>query len=576
MKKILKFNKVWALLAVLLTLSACDEFLDRPTEDTYSIDGFYQTDEQCFQAVNILYNSPWYDFQRGWFKIGDVLAGNMYYNNLSEEFITINMTSANVDMANASNSLWLVNGHANAIIENIANKSGSGVSATTKNTVTGEAMLWKALAYFYLVRCWGAVPIIHNNSATLGTGNSNSLYKNRVEDVYEYTIRTIKKAASLLPAENESGRLNKFSAYGLLSKVYLTYSGWGQKGSRNEALLDSAKKYAGYVISNYSGTLLPVYENLFRGSYNINSECLISWRWVASDQWTSQNTLESDLALEPAFSGITDTWGTYSGPTIDLQRLFGEDPTSLIRKNNDSRRKATMMMYGDYYPYWWRDKGGFTATWVNGDGNVAGATFGSITGANCVKHIVGNNADHNAECGVDLQRMANNLATHLLRLADVYLIYAEASLGNKASLSASEDAEALRVYNAVCARAIANWVDVDEITFKDVFDQRRKELACEAESWYDYVRLSYYAPSLAMQWINAQERGGYDAATEGSLIGYYAGINTKAQMDAKFFSRKLHVTDSTNFTLPFPDVDLALNPNLMEAPVPFDFGSIDY
>jgi len=33
------------------------------------------------------------------------------------------------------------------------------------------------MAYFYLVRTFGAVPIIHNNSTTIAEGNYNNLYK---------------------------------------------------------------------------------------------------------------------------------------------------------------------------------------------------------------------------------------------------------------------------------------------------------------------------------------------------------------------------------------------------------------
>ena len=43
---------------MLLLLSGCEDFLNRPTEDNYTVDSFYQTDEQCFQAVNPVYNSP--------------------------------------------------------------------------------------------------------------------------------------------------------------------------------------------------------------------------------------------------------------------------------------------------------------------------------------------------------------------------------------------------------------------------------------------------------------------------------------------------------------------------------------
>lgn len=559
------YNKIWAMVAVLFFASACEDFLDRPTEDSYSIDGFYQTNEQCFQAANILYNSPWYDFQRGFIWIGDQLAGNIYTgsDNMYQNF---NLSSTNEDLTNASNSLWLVNGHANAVIENIASKSGAGVSALTKNTVTGEAMTMKALAYFYLVRIWGEIPIIHSNSGTLGAGNANSLKKNRTEDVYEYIERTLIKAIELLPEENATGRIHKYSAAGLLAKVYLTRSGLNQSGSRDQAYLDKAKEYAKMVIDEYSGQLEPVYSNLFRLSQNMNSENLISWRWTISDQWTSQNSIQSDVALSN-FTGMADTWGSWRGLTIDLQRLFNEDPRNEERMNNDTRRKATMMMRGDHYPYFWRHVGGFTATF-NSDNNVAGAEFGVGTGANMVKHIVGHvEGDHKAENGRNGDRMASDLATHILRLADVYLIYAEAILGNNPSTS---DAQALTYYNKVRVRANANAPEITSFNFEDIFKERRRELACEGDNWYDFVRLSYYNPSLAIQWINNQERGSYDGIND-----YFLGRVPSSEVTLNSFKVTITVD---KFKLPFPEVDLAINPNLRPnvEPVPFDFTSIPY
>jgi hypothetical protein len=564
MENILNFRKILALATIVLVTGACEEFLNRPTEDSYTVDSFYKTDEQCFEAANVLYNAPWYDFQRGWVKIGDVMAGNIYYStdDVYQAFI---LTSSNSQLADASNSLWLVNGHCNAVIENIASKAGPDVSQTTKNTVTGEAMVWKAMAYFYLARCWGAVPIIHSNSEIIGAGTATQLKRNRVEDVYEYIVRTLDKAITLLPAVNRPGRINKYSAYALLSKVYLTRSGLGQTGSRKQEDLDKAKEYAAKVINESGVTLEPVYSNLFRISTgNRNPEALLSWQWVASDQWTSQNTEQSDLALNN-FTGLADSWGTWAGPTIDLQRLYGDTASNKIRANSDVRRKATMMMYSDYYPYFWRDKGGFTATWDDAN-NVAGATFGCGTGANCVKHIVGNTEDHKAEYGSASLRMATSLSTHLIRLADVYLIYAEAVLGNQASTS---DPEALRLFNLVRHRAIANAPNETSLTFIKIFNERRLELACEGDNWYDLVRLHYYNPTLAKQLINKQERGTYN-----NLKAFYRDEVPQSSVTLNTF--KVNLTDDSKFFLPFPDVDISMNKHLLEDPVEFDFSTIGY
>src|SRR5690606_10595946 len=117
---------------MLLLLSGCEDFLNRPTEDNYTVDSFYQTDEQCFQAVNPVYNSPWYDFQRGFFKVGEVLSGNYYWG--SSPYLTFTINSTDEDLTNMSASLWSVNAYCNSTLESIDMKSGPGVSEYAKRS----------------------------------------------------------------------------------------------------------------------------------------------------------------------------------------------------------------------------------------------------------------------------------------------------------------------------------------------------------------------------------------------------------------------------------------------------------
>lgn len=564
--------KYLAIAAVLITgFSSCEDFLNRPTEDSYTIDSFYQTDEQCFQSVNPLYNSPWYDFQRGFVKIGDVLSGNIFYgtDNAYQSFV---LKSSDTDLKNASASLWSVNAYCNGIIENIEAKSGPNVSETTKKTVKGEALTWKAMTYFYLVRCFGAVPIIHNNSEIISSNQSNSLYRNKIEDVYTYIVKTLEKAIELLPEQNAEGRIDKYCAYGLLAKVYLTKSGYGRasSGDRNTDDLAKAAEYARLVIKQSGRSLMPVYSDIFRLKNNTCEESLIAWRWTVGTHWTCQNTFQSDLAMA-GWSEFGDTWGSWVSPTVDLQNLFGEDAKNkTTRFNVDDRRKATMMMMTDHYDYFWADRGGFTFDWDGSkktapNGDTYQLTYGAPTGANCVKHIVGDNQDHKDGSGLDMQRMQTSLATHLLRLADVYLIYAEAVLGNSASTSNSA---ALEAFNAVRSRSIKNATPKTSITFDDIFNERRMELACEGDFWYDFVRLSYYKPNEAKARLAAQERGSWN-----NLDAYYKGEADKSTVTLG--SWKV-AASNIFFELPFPDTDQTANPNLSKEPVSFDFSSIGY
>ncbi|NMB06079.1 MAG: RagB/SusD family nutrient uptake outer membrane protein [Bacteroidales bacterium] len=546
---------------MLLLLSGCEDFLNRPTEDNYTVDSFYQTDEQCFQAVNPVYNSPWYDFQRGFFKVGEVLSGNYYWG--SSPYLTFTINSTDEDLTNMSASLWSVNAYCNGIIENIDMKAGPGVSEYAKNTVKGEALVWKAMTYFYLVRTFGAVPIIHNNSAMISAGDYNQIFKATIPNVYDYIIMTLEKAIEWLPESNDPGRIDRYSAYGLLAKVYLTKAGYGMSGSRNQDDLDKAAEYAGKVIDESGRNLLPVYSDVFRLKNNYSEESLLAWHWVVSNQWTSQNSLQSDLGIQ----GIDEygaTWGGYGGPSVDLQDAFGENALSLTRNNVDTRRKATMMMYGDMYDYFWVDKGGLDYTAFA----VDSMEYQSPVGANEVKHIVGNDNDHQIGIGHAMARMATSLSTHLLRLSDVYLIYAEAVLGNSASTS---DAKALKAFNDVRGRSVQGYEAKTSITWQDIWKERRLELACEGDRWYDYVRWHYYEPAKAIAEIKAQRRNQYIGLGQYYTTGLLDTENTYYDTGAA----APNVTDA-HFQLPFPDTDLTMNPNLLLDPVEFDLSTIQY
>jgi len=565
----MKLDKIKRYLFAFLVLgavSSCEDFLERPAEDSYTIDSFFQNDEQVFQSVNSIYNSPWYDFQRGFMKIGDVMAGNLVFS-IDDGYTNFTLNSSDADLANASASLWSVNAYCNGVIQNVDMKSGPAVTQEVKNTVKGEAMVWKAMAYFYLVRCFGAVPIIHDNASIIANNTSTTLKRNKVEDVYKYITLILKDAIELLPETNRTGRIDKYSAYGLLSKVYLTKSGYGMSGSRNEDDLSEAAKYAKIVIEESGRSLHPEYAEIFQLKGNFSEESLIAWQWTVGTQWTSQNSLQSDLSLTN-FSDAVQSWGNWIYPTIDLQQAYGENAVSLNRNNTDVRRKASLMMVGDHYDYFWTEFGGFDYNWDSAsDGQYEGAlSFVSGTGSNCAKHIVGRLADAQAQGYETLDRMHTPLSTHILRLADVYLIYAEAVLGNNATTT---DASALSAFNNVRKRALkANHEDYASLTWNDIDKERRLEFALEGDRWYDLVRLHYYKPDEAKAIINDQERG-----TWNGLDDFY--LNDDAS-NVELSSHKVTGLTDEDFTIPFPEVDLSLNPGLMDEPVDFDFSSIGY
>jgi hypothetical protein len=575
--KNLKYMAVVAALG--LSVSSCDDFLDRPTEDNYNVGNFYQTDEQCYQGVNYLYNSPWYDFQRGFIKVGEVLSGNMYWG--SSPYLTFTVNGTDTDLVNMSYSLWAVIGHASTVYNNL---SGAKASETAINTCKGETLLWKALAYFYLVRTFGDVPIIHDSSAEIAEGTYNQKYKVQRADVYEYIVMTLEKAIELLPETCQSGRLDKYCAKGLLAKVYLTRSGLGLSGTRDADDLKMAAQLAKDVIDNSGRQLMSTYSDIFRLANNISDESMIAWRWSAGrDPWTQQNSLQSDLA-PVGFDEFGDCWGGWGGPSVDLEDAFNINILSspAQRIDTDTRRQATMMLPGDVYSYFWQDKGGFDVLRFCYDtddyGKGGPGEWQSPTGAYNVKHLYGNGADHLAATGVSAGNMYSALATHILRLADVYLIYVEAMIGNNGSTS---DVSAVNAFNAVRNRAIPNRTQSTSVTWEEVWKERRLELAGEGDRWYDYVRLAYYDTDRAINELKSQRRNSYYNLN--SLFKYYYtnGIwDAVKAAQAEDTGEPGYDTSvsapnitASSFTLPFPTEDEVYNPNLKLDPIHIDVRS---
>ena len=566
MKQALKYI---AIAALSLGAVSCSEFLNRPTEDSYTTEQYYLNDTQCEQGVNYLYNSPWYDIIRYYIYGSETMCGNVYQSSTAYATLTVNGTDD--DLKNMSYSLWAVNAHCNTVINNILKSEGP--SQAKKNQCIGEALSWKAMAYFMLVRTFGDVPIIHDNTESIKQGDYNQVQKVAKADVYEYIIMTLEKAMDLLPKNAYIGvynRIDYYAAEALLSKVYLTRA--GVSGTLNNDDLVKARDYAKDVIENSGRSLTPVYSDVFRLSpkvYQQTGECLFSWLWT-SDQgyWTCQNSIQSDVGLT-GFDEFGDLWGDWKGPSVDLQDAFGvsaaDEPTKR-EGEKDSRRKATMMMFGDQYDYFWTDQGGFDFYRFFYDSSYSPSkTNGSWacgSGANYAKHLYGDDADHVAALGVHASNMRNQLPTHILRLSDIYLVYAEACV------LTGDAASALVYVNKVRERAGAD--ALTSVTFDDVWKERRLELALEGDRWYDFVRRSYYDVDACIKELKAQRRSSWNGLANayekyvknnGEYVGPGANDWDNSGITYKGDEELVDVKASM-FTLPFPSEDVVLNPNV--------------
>ena len=159
--------------------------------------------------------------------------------------------------------------------------------------------------------------------------------------------------------------------------------------------------------------------------------------------------------------------------------------------------------------------------------------------------------------------MASQLPTHILRLSDVYLIYAEACV------LTGDSGNALTYVNKVRERANAK--PLASVTFNDVWKERRLELALEGDRWYDFVRRSYYDMDACIAELKAQRRSHWDGINavyksyvvddEGKYVGPGAHKWDKSTIVYNNEDDLVDVKPSM-FTVPFPTEDVVMNPKV--------------
>lgn len=530
-------------------LSGCqDSFLDRVPEGSYVDANFYSSDDALAAATAPLYNRAWFDYnQRAIVAIGSARANDMYSPWGHPEFTTFQVTALNDQLANSWKSFYSVITMANSVIQDIKTKCGPDVSEEAKNKAIAEARLMRGCAYFYMLRAWGPVILMEDNQTVV---DNPVLPLNREEDVFQFIINDFTFASENLPeTADQQGRATSWAAKGMLAKVYLARAGWKKGGQRDEGDLELAKQYAGDVCENSGLELLPNYEDLFKYKFNNNEESLLAMQWVPLGEWGVCNTLLADLAFSTEVTGGVNVWSSFAA-SIDMLQQYELGDTL--------RRNATFFTQGTYYPYICIADGGYTYTG---------------TGAPIKKGVVGGPDDDNDGY---VQSMNSPLNTYILRLADVYLTYAEACLGNNASLTGGAG---LEYFNKVRYRAFngkGNW-ERQSIDFEDIIHERRVEFCMEYCNWYDMVAWYCWKPDYMLNYFNNQLRG-YQAPDiikdeSGYLRFGTMGNDGVFQEGEEYYDEpqiEIFISDDDIF-FPYPEADVIQNPLLNEDPVPYTF-----
>ena len=533
------------------SFTACSDFLSTKANDIITGDALSADNLQSITAP--LYNYAWYEFNwRFNVAVGDAMSFNLEHNaDYYGDFTYFTFSSSTSSLGPGWASLYAVVQSANKVIISV---NSVNADDNVKTQCIAEARFMRGLAYWYLATLWKNVVISEDPTALV---NNPIVNTNPQKDVYEFAIRDMEFAAKYLPENSQAvGRVNRYSAFGMLSRFYLAYSGfvasnYGENpnvGTRDPGYLDMAKKAAEKVIQSGLFKLVPNYDDLFKIANNNNSESLFSFQWVPGLNGNSNYGLTNGSVSNFAGIGIVsggEAWGAWTCATYNMMKEY--EPDDIIR------RHATWMGAGDFYPELDTSEGGFLIG--NGDGEYNSGHNPYNSCLNIKKGVTGNAKDNPA-----INVRNSGLDNAVLRYAEVLLNYADAVLGNNASTS---DAEALQCFNAVRTRV--GMSSKQAISWEDLRHERRIEFCLEGLYWYDLMARAYYKQQEVINYLTAQDRG-----TAPAFL-FDAPMNLRLDPSRNDGTHAIGKIDAASLQLPYPATEIIQNSKLADPPVPYTF-----
>lgn len=476
---------------LMVLLSGCnDDLLEIPTppgEQTdvsfyESVDGINHFLNQAYSAYGEYFSMH---FPMGYFTLGsirsdDAWAGGEY--NQSGDRVDVSefrIFSDNSLMSEIWNQCYLSIRYCNIVIDNthFAIEKNSSEEATLLNYIA-QARVLRAWGYFMLARTFGDVPLL------LKSGVLDNIPRDPVVKVYEQAITDLQTAISSgnlktkqqIPDEFQ-GQVSLGTAHAFMAKTYMYLAAADPSNAQDhfQEAYDAAKT----LISSGEFDLLPDYSALWELENKFTSESVfeigypnfgvdkLHHHWYAT--WLRPRYIYTPGTREYQAIDGNRGWG-FNTPTQDFVNAFEE---------GDPRLHWTVWMQGD------------STTGLSEDEEMHEICFfASRTGYYYRKTTVDQHYNSN--------KVFFNFKVY--RYADLLLIGAEAAN------EIGESADALTWLNMVRERARntpaaynheddkvdgvpANVSTTDQTQLREIIrHERRVELGCEGERYFDLVR----------------------------------------------------------------------------------------
>jgi len=377
----------------------------------------------------------------------------------------------------------------------------------TVNEIAGRARFIRGYAYYHLVRLFGDIPYLDDQTST---AEASIAPRTPASTVYEGIIADFQFAKDALPNTRTDRSLpGKAAASAFLASVYLTLGDYQM--AYNEAT-DVINKAGTYDLA-----LEPDYRNIFHAVNTDDSkEPIFVIDFVATNVGDESRDY---LAAFTGFYGQATYYATGGWSVmVPAQAVYDTWDDGDYRKEVNFDDEA-LDNSGNLLPFT-----NFSSTDTRNVNRPYISKYTAMAGDTPIANTSGRDSDSNYQ---------------LMRYAEVLLIAAEAAieLGNTAEADAWINMVRERARNGDGSSApSAVPANISGATINDVLEERRLELAFEQKRWYDIVR---------------RQLGG-------SVFGPN-GFETELMGTQNF-------DPSRDYLLPIPPLEITNNPSLTQNP----------
>jgi len=374
----------------------------------------------------------------------------------------------------------------------------------TLPAINAELKTLRALYYYWLMDLYGNVPLVTDFNT-----NPNAVKNSTRKEVYDFVEKEIKDNIALLSADkslNTYGRLNKYSAFCILAKLYLNanqYVGttkYPETIAACDSVINAGYSLEGNYFDNFAQENQNSKENIFVVPFdNIN---------IGGNNWAAQSLhYQNDKNYQIAGGG----WNGYC-TNAEFYSHFDTTSTYSVRGKNTYRtyndERAGQFIIGQQYAE--------VATYPPNANVLSSSTdatlkikdaltgldlafnpdFTDISSPNASFRLAGlRSVKYWPNPGVQTSQ-SNDMV--IFRLADVLLMRAEASLRNGSASNTDlgyVNQIRLRAYSGVQKYA---WT-MSDLTLNNLLYERGRELAWENWRRQDVIRFGTFANARAPQ-----------------------------------------------------------------------------